>query len=331
MRVPCEWTMKDYIPLLRAQVVQHLQSEGRSQTEIASMLGVSQPRIAQYLKLNQEDVRAKYQDFPDHFQIQLFDAVDQTARKVVGRINEGFKPPEVIPIICQTCRELRMGSALCTLHMTEYKLMNDSVPEGENCDLCLRWKTAPMQAEHSLASLEARMEVLRALEQVKTKLVSLPNFVNLIPQVGAQLCFTANKEVMTGEDLRDVAAFPGRIIRYGSRAKAVSRPEFSASQSTATLLVSLQTQDPAIRSILSIRVPRPDIAKQRLGQLGFGVEQTHEGDTKGFLDQVSLQKGKGDGKHAIMDSGGHGFEPITYLTATSPEVFVSVVRQLLQD
>ena len=56
------------------------------------------------------------------------DIVSGTVKKIISSLDSGMKAPETIPIICNGCRELRMGSALCTLHRYDLPDLNTVVP-----------------------------------------------------------------------------------------------------------------------------------------------------------------------------------------------------------
>ncbi|MDY6776785.1 MAG: transcriptional regulator [Candidatus Nanohaloarchaea archaeon] len=49
MRLICETVVKDILPAVRSLIAKELQEDGYTQTEIAGILGITQPAVSQYL------------------------------------------------------------------------------------------------------------------------------------------------------------------------------------------------------------------------------------------------------------------------------------------
>ena len=212
MRTPCEWTLNDFVPKIRRELVRKMSEKGYNQKQIAKILAISQPRVSQYLvgeKKENRKMASTQSQLVDH---QLNEIVNRTVDSILIAFQEGKKPAEAVPIICYSCRELRMGNALCSLHRFDYPEIDQVVDPDKTCDLCLKWKTAPKENNESFESLDARFNVLRILESVANMLIMQPSFVENIPQIGAQLCLMYDEQA-SNNDLRNVAAFPGRIIQ----------------------------------------------------------------------------------------------------------------------
>ncbi|MHA2363227.1 MAG: thiamine-phosphate synthase family protein [Candidatus Hodarchaeales archaeon] len=324
MRTPCEWTLKDFLPRVRSKIAKELYQSGKKQSEIAKLMGISQPRVFQYLN-SDESLIIRNIDLPQLklLQTQLEDVIERTAEDIVVELKLNRSAPETIPIICQSCRELRMGSALCTLHFIDYKELGDHIGEGQSCDLCLKWKKALPKDSYSIQSLEDRMSVIVTLENIANELLMKKSFLEYIPQIGAQICLIASVDP-NKDHLRDVAAFPGRIIRYRSQAKIISRPEFYASESTANLLIKFRKKVSQIRGALSIKYSQKSSFKYNLESKGFQIIETSIGDTNKIPSEINREISPKIQKIAILDAGVVGFEPIAYLLVENPRSLLDV-------
>ena len=238
------------------------------------------------------------------------DIVSGTVKKIISSLDSGMKAPETIPIICNGCRELRMGSALCTLHRYDYPDLNTVVPIEKTCYLCLRWPKTPNQTE-SNSSLGSRFNALKTLETISNMLILKLTFTDFIPEIGAQLCLIAENQDQ--DSLQNIAGFPGRIIQVQGRAKIVSRPEFNSSKTTGTFLLKIRKHNKKITSVLSIKNQKVDNFKNELEKKGFLIIKTESIDKKGFDNQIVEKNLNQVAKIALLDSGSIGFESITYL------------------
>jgi predicted transcriptional regulator len=93
------------------------------QTEVASLLSVSQPAISLYCR----KIRGKAIDLEN----------DQQVRRLVENMAKSLardKPSrrDLIPLYCEICREIRAKGLLCKLHKKF-----DPAIDIENCGLCI--------------------------------------------------------------------------------------------------------------------------------------------------------------------------------------------------
>lgn len=242
---------------------------------------------------------------------QLEPVVNQTVQNIVEALDNGKKAAETIPIICYSCRELRMGSALCTLHRYDYSDLNEVIEPEKTCDLCLKWPKIQSNLTETEESLGSRLSALKTLETISNMLILKLTFLDFIPEIGAQLCLKADSS--NKDSLQDIAGFPGRIIQVQGRAKIVSRPEFNASTTTGKFLLDMRHFNKKITSVLSIKNLQDLDFEKKLQQKGFSVIKTEAIDTNGFGDQIERKKISQSSKTAVLDTGSVGYESISYL------------------
>lgn len=314
MRTPCEWTLNDFVPKIRREVVKNLYEMGYNQKEIAKTLGISQPRISQYLSVEKNTKRKMSSEQVQLIDVQMNQIVTRTVNDIIVALKEGKKTAETIPIICYSCRELRMGNALCTLHRYDYPEINSVFSQEKNCDLCLRWKVSPQNSKESVESLGSRFTILRDLENGANLLIMKPTFYDYIPQIGAQLCLIFEGVQGENDSLENIAGFPGRIIQLQGRAKIVSRPEFNSSKTTGTLLLDVRKINVNIKVILSIKNQDDKNFENTLEKKEFSIIRSDELDKHGLSNKVSSEF-LNKSKIALIDTGSIGFEPITYIMA----------------
>jgi hydroxymethylpyrimidine/phosphomethylpyrimidine kinase len=103
-------------------------------------------------------------------------------------------------------------------------------------------------------------ELKRAVEVLKGEEIG-----HLIPEVSSNLGYA----LPFAEGVEDVAAFPGRIVRFRDSATTYGDPEFGASQHVANIILTVMKFDPEYCSAMNIRYSRETLAQ--LGRKGFLV------------------------------------------------------------
>lgn len=314
MRTPCEWTVSDFVPSIRFSLVQELNKKGKTQLEIASLLSISQPRVSQYINERRNPQSNKSDSENNKIINQMSAIVNQTVKNILPLLMQKKSPAEAIPIICAGCRELRVGNAICSLHKLNYNALNLHLGL-KSCDLCLKWKDSPLDSKYSIEKLESRIELLKTLEGLCNNLITKLNFLEFIPQIGAQLCLM---HIESNEELpKNIAGYPGRIIKYQSQAKIVSSPKYNASKTTGNFLLEMRKLNPDLTAILCLKNHQTQLLKLE----NFKTINTVEGDKRGFIEQIR-PKMKSENiaptRIAILDSGSIGFEPIAYFLVVHP-------------
>ena len=82
---------------------------------------------------------------------------------------------------------------------------------------------------------------------------------HLIPEVSSNLGYALPQ----AEGIGDVAAFPGRIVRFKDSVATHSDPEFGASQHVANIILTVMKFDPEYCSAMNIRYSKENVAQLR--------------------------------------------------------------------
>ena len=141
MRPPCEQVVaKDYLPLIRKKVIEKLLEDGYNQNKIAEMMGLSQPRISQYMSAPD-----KLEYIENDIKEVFFSEVTETALKISTMLEEGKNHAETIPTICATCRKMRVAGPMCKIHLAQYQTLAKITPQG--CNAC-HWNRKPEDVQY---------------------------------------------------------------------------------------------------------------------------------------------------------------------------------------
>jgi hydroxymethylpyrimidine/phosphomethylpyrimidine kinase len=169
-------------------------------------------------------------------------------------------------------------------------------------------------------------ELKRAMEVLKEEKVG-----RLIPEVSSNLGYA----LPFAEGVEDVAALPGRIVRFKDSVTTYSDPEFGASQHVANIILTVMKFDPEYRSAMNIRYSRETVAQLRrkgflVGQFDRRLEPKRVKEKEGS----SLEWGVGDVLRKmkrvfdfIYDEGDVGKEPMIRALGKNP---MEVVQKILK-
>ena len=158
--------------------------------------------------------------------------------------------------------------------------------------------------------------ILETLSKAIVSLESHSEVAQLIPEVQSNIAMAISKQYL--RDVRDVAAVPGRLVKYKNTVKASGPPEFGASFHLARILLKVLEYDPNIRSLMNIRYS-PEIVKT-FKRLGYSVSsfsrkdepkklKTIEGGTLPWGIEFAIKK-VGRMPDIIYDVGDIGKEPM---------------------
>ena len=160
-------------------------------------------------------------------------------------------------------------------------------------------------------------EIRRAVEVLKGEKIG-----RLIPEVSSNLGYA----LPFAEGLEDVAAFPGRIVRFKDSVTTYSDPEFGASRHVANIILTVMKFDPEYCSAMNIRYSRETV--DRLGRKGFLVghfDRRLEPKKLKKQEGSSLEWGVGDVLRKmrrvpdfIYDEGDVGKEPMIRVLGRKP-------------
>jgi hydroxymethylpyrimidine kinase / phosphomethylpyrimidine kinase / thiamine-phosphate diphosphorylase len=169
-------------------------------------------------------------------------------------------------------------------------------------------------------------ELKRAVEALKGEEIG-----RLIPEVSSNLGYA----LPFAEGVEDVAAFPGRIVRFRDSATTYSDPEFGASRHVANIILTVMKFDPEYCSAMNIRYSRETLAQ--LGRKGFLVghfDRRLEPKKLKKQEGSSLEWGVGEVLKKmkrvpdfVYDEGDVGKEPMIRVLGRNP---MEVVQKILK-
>jgi hydroxymethylpyrimidine/phosphomethylpyrimidine kinase len=169
-------------------------------------------------------------------------------------------------------------------------------------------------------------ELKKALELLKETKVG-----NLIPEVSSNLGYALPQ----AEGMEDVAAFPGRIVRYKDSVTTFSDPEFGASRHVANIILTVIKFNPDFCSAMNIRYSRENVAQ--IKKRGFLVGHFHRRLEPRKIKEregSSLEWGVGEVLKRmkrvpdfIYDEGDVGKEPMIRVLGRNP---LEVVQKILK-
>jgi len=292
MKTPSVYIAEELIPYLRAKIASILYREGLRQAKIAGYLGITQAMVSKYLGGNYKTPPA-----------EVAGALDSLAEEVSGLILAGASRDEIISFTSRRLFELFSSGRLCRYY-SKYAGISE-----ETC--------------RSLFSPGESM----ALDDMKLalrELLSLPGLPKLIPEVRSNLAYAPPG----AKSPADVIAIPGRITLVKGRPYALP-PEPGASKFTASLILSVSERAPGVRSVMNVRLDR-EIA-EAVEKLGLKYSEIRTG---GLSDEEAIERIAGlfenDSPDFVLDWGGEGVEPLTYVFGRNPLDVVRKVKALLE-
>jgi hydroxymethylpyrimidine/phosphomethylpyrimidine kinase len=179
-----------------------------------------------------------------------------------------------------------------------------------------------MEGEHA--------QVIESLNEAVAALRGEAGIGGIIPEVSANLGYA----IPNAQNKRDVAAFPGRIIRIGDGIAIIDAPAFGASQHIASIILTVMKHDPAFRSAMNIRYSPAMLKVCKQGGfsvLGFDRAQEppevmeKEGHSLSWGVEAVLKK-VNKIPDAIYDKGGWGKEPMIRILGKNPN---EVIRKVI--
>lgn len=107
----------------------------------------------------------------------------------------------------------------------------------------------PVNPLASLYREASRLRVLKSVERARQMLESSPEIVRLVPEVGMNVAMA----VPYAEDLGDIAAIPGRLVKVFDHVKAAGHPSFGASTHLAKYILEIGRHAPAKRAAINLK------------------------------------------------------------------------------
>ncbi len=178
-----------------------------------------------------------------------------------------------------------------------------------------------------------RYHVLESLKKGLERLKGLPA-APLIPEVQMNFGYA----LPYAETARDVAAFPGRIIRLYNEIATMAGPAFGASQHIAAIILTVMRYHPEYRSAVNIRFSEELIVQcKKLGWIVRSFDRTKEPkeikDREGSTLEWgtdSILAGEKIVPDIIFDRGDMGKEPMIRILGKKPEDVVDKIIALIR-
>jgi len=169
-------------------------------------------------------------------------------------------------------------------------------------------------------------ELRKAFEVLKEEKVG-----HLIPEVSSNLGYALPQ----AQGIEDVAAFPGRIVRFKDAVATHCDPEFGASQHVANIILTVIKYHPEYCSAMNIRYSKENVAQlKRKGFLVGHFDRRLEPKRVKEKEGSSLEWGVGEVLRKmkqvpdfVYDEGDVGKEPMIRVLGRNPN---EVVRKILE-
>ena len=162
-----------------------------------------------------------------------------------------------------------------------------------------------------------KASMLQELEEAASRLEQVMDST-LIPEVGTNMGFA----VLGALEPDEVAAFDGRVVRCGTKARRIGCARFGASKHVARIVLAASSRDPEARCALNIKYSEDNLAlcrRAKLSVTSFDRAREPKGVssmTWGVLDAIDR---RGSVPDIIFDRGGVGKEPMIRLLGGSPQ------------
>lgn len=295
-----EVVVEEFLPTFRSMLAEDLRERGLTQSEVATLLGISQSAVSKYA----HGEVARRGIFLD----------DERVNELISRVGEGLSTGDMSRIQALVEAEVLIrrlearGNLIATLH-------EESMPE-----------LADYEGEFRIHDPESELRTTeRVLSSVRRGLRTLENtsgFAGLIPNVGSNLVECAPDAVT----IDDVAGVPGRIFDVKGRATIPSEPEFGVSEHVASVLLAAREHGSSANAALNIRYD-PALSAL-LSEAGYTVVEFEGGED---LDESIAAALESDPTATVLaQTGGFGIEPVIYVLAESAPNATEAIAPLLR-
>jgi hypothetical protein len=118
MKPPCEVIVRKILPAIRASLVKVLVKEGMRQKEVASMLGITQASVSQYITAVRGDEKM----------LEIFPEIEGYAVDMAKQLKRGGSKSDSLAYLCKICKKLRVDKRFCDYH--------NQLAQLEECGIC---------------------------------------------------------------------------------------------------------------------------------------------------------------------------------------------------
>jgi hydroxymethylpyrimidine kinase/phosphomethylpyrimidine kinase len=178
----------------------------------------------------------------------------------------------------------------------------------------------------ALRSEATRPEILTEVETAVEALESILDS-RLLPEVGSNIGYCVDGAL----EAEDVAALTGRIVRVGSRAKAIGCARFGASKHVARIVLAAHAMDAGTRCAMNIKYSPKAVRACRAARLAvasFDRSKEPEGASSMTWGVSHAIERRGGVPDVIFDKGGHGKEPMIRILGKDPHDVVRKLRSI---
>lgn len=171
-----------------------------------------------------------------------------------------------------------------------------------------------------------KARILASLEKIRSDIEATLR-IELIPEVGSNLGF-ALEDPRTEQD---VAAFTGRIIREGARARIIGCSRFGASKHVARIIIAASKFDGSVKSAMNIKFNRRNL--DACSKAGLSMSSFSRKDEPGGVSSMSWGtehaiESYGAVPDIIWDDGGHGKEPMIRILGKDAEDVLTKLKRI---
>lgn len=265
-----------------------------SQTKIASLLGVTQPAVKQYLEEDERLYKKKLISMG--IQEKEIDDLLYSLSEILTR--EDVK--DAMSFVTTRSLIFLSGLRFCKFHRS----IDKDIPI--DCNICSSFYK---ENDESL--------LYSALGMLQNPLIS-----SLIPQVLSNIAFARRG----ASNCNDVLAIPGRIANVRGIPMAASRPQWGGSKHLSKVILKVMGLCSDIRSVMDIKydisvesaVERSGLKHSRIGPQDFADDEAIADAIKSVFDCST---------DVVFHMGGKGLEPVSYIFGKDPlEVAEKVVK-----
>ncbi len=276
--------LNSYIPVMRRLIARRLKKRGVSQTEIARMLGITQAAVSKILRS------------------QSSEANIQTRGLDIGSVELRLVAEKAADLLYE--KNINEAGILVNRYWWLIAASGDACRAHERygwrkseCYICTKLAYPDLDVSRGLtiADLERALLILSCSK----------NFHLLIPEVRSNFAVA----IPGARNIYDVAAVPGRISKTRDGEILYKRPAFGASRHLASILLSIGGR---YRALINIKFDHA--VKRVLEDLGVAYGEFSSAEDGGSVAAMVYRVlEECPGCRVVIDRGGRGVEPATYI------------------
>lgn len=286
---PLELLSERVIQPLKGLIAHELSRRGLSQSRIGQILGISQPAVSAYLKLDEE-----------HYKKRLLEAglSAEEVRRIVEVIvtavdQQNFS--EAVEYANNFALSLLSTLRFCEVHRR-------IAPYLRNCDVC--------------KNISITNEVKNRINISFNMLKSNKYIINLIPRVLMNIVELSEEGPI---------GYPGRISVIGETLAVTSEPQLWGSRFLGRLILDVNKIHKDIKAVINIRYDEKIIDCFKNNNYKYAIVGPSDAEEESIRNIVEAMKV--DRYDAVFDRGGLGIEANGYVFGfDAPDVAAKVIR-----